>query len=347
MIRTLRVRLLCYTSAATAIVLVAAGLAIFFLTRASLFSEFDRALLSAAQAIQLATEQTAGGVHVDPEHTQFPEYLRRESSDYFEVWLDDGTEVARSVSLAGTSGLARPLEASRESVYCFVTLPDGQPGRQLALRFVPASEDEDQRSSPPGLARAVTLVVERHTSALNARLASLKWLLIFVGSIATAVTAATLYVAVSRGLRPLVALGARISKVREGNLLERIELQNTPAELAVVVDRLNELLGRLHEAIMRERAFTADVAHELRTPLAGLEVTLEVSTLKPRTAADYEARINKSIGIVHDMRSMVNNLLTLARADAGQLALNRTDITCSRLSRNAGRILLAGPTSGD
>jgi signal transduction histidine kinase len=328
---TLRIRLLCYTSAATALVLVAAGLAVFYLTRSSLLSEFDVALLSAARAIQSATEQNAGGIRVDADSTQFPEYARMELPDYFEVWTDDGGEVARSASMVDKGTFLRPVHHSSEAIYSFVTLPDGQPGRELAVRFVPTGDDEEKRTHANGPAHAATLVVARHTAALEARLGSLKWLLIFVGLTATAVTAATLHVAVARGLRPLGVLGSRISQIRQGNLLERIELPHTPAELKLVVDRLNELLARLHEAITRERAFTADVAHELRTPLAGLEVTLEVSALKQRASADYEARINKSLSIVRDMRWMVENLLTLARADAGQLAVNRSEIEIGSL----------------
>jgi signal transduction histidine kinase len=329
--RTLRTRLLVHTAAATALVMLAAGLAVIFFTRSSLLAEFDRSLLSAARAIQLATEQGAGGVSVDVAGAQFPEYARKDSPEYFEAWLDDGTQIARSVSLASGSGLGRQVAGGGAPVYAFVTLPDGRPGRRIEMRFVPAREDEEKPADRVSHNRSVTLAVAHHTDVLDARLSSLRWLLIFVGLAATAATAATLHVAVTHGLRPLKDLGGRISGIGQGNLGERIELPQTPAELAVVVDRLNDLLFRLHHAMSRERAFTSEVAHELRTPLAGLEVTLEVAASRQRAPADYEARIGKSLMIVRDMRSMVENLLTLARADAGQLAVNRCAIELESL----------------
>lgn len=335
--RTLRGRLLLYTSAATAVVLLAAGLAVYFLTRASLFAEFDGALLAAARALHAASEQHASGVRVEVERAQFPEFSRERSPDYFQVWLDDGTPVARSESLdVLKADLSRPATGAgaAEPAFDNVRLPDGRIGRAVRVSYVPRNEDEGRPGHPAFVPRGATVAVARHTGPLEGRLRDLRWLLVAVGLTATAVTAGTLHWAVKRGLRPLDALGARIAGVGQDNLLEPIELPDTPAELRGVVDRLNALLGRLHEAISRERGFTADVAHELRTPLAGMEVTLEVAALKPRTTADYQARIDKSLSIVRDMRSMVENLLTLARAESGRLPVTRSEVVLDSFVEN-------------
>src|SRR4029434_5671341 len=92
---------------------------------------------------------------------------------------------------------------------------------------------------------------------------------------------------VRRGLMPLDALALRISGVGRRDFAERIDLGQTPHELKLIVRRLNELLDRAEEGIGRERAFTSDVAHELRTPLAGLQATLELCAARPRSAAEY------------------------------------------------------------
>jgi signal transduction histidine kinase len=325
--KTLRARLLLFTTAATASVMVTAGMVIYLVNSASLHDEFDATLVSASRALQSATEQHRLGVRLDLDPAQFPEYSRNESPDFFEIWLEPTTVLARSQSLATTSGeLARPADAGKTPTLKSVRLPDGRVGRQITLRYTPRPDRESRSQPDPDSA---VLVVARHTGPLEGKLRDLRWLLFMVGVVATGVTAFTLFFAVSHGLRPLSGLANRIAGIGQTDLLTPVDVPNIPGELSVVVLRLNELLARLHEAIARERAFTADVSHELRTPLAGLEVTLEVASLKPRAPQDYESRIRKSLGIVREMRSMVDNLLTLARAEAGQLAVNESEVNVS------------------
>ncbi len=96
-----------------------------------------------------------------------------------------------------------------------------------------------------------------------------------------------------------------------------------PAEMAPVVERLNDLLRRLEEAFRRERAFAADAAHELRTPLSGLRCTLEVALTRPRTDNEYRLAMAECLEIIRRMQQMVDDLLVLARIEDGQSAAHR------------------------
>jgi two-component system sensor histidine kinase QseC len=107
-----------------------------------------------------------------------------------------------------------------------------------------------------------------------------------------------------------------------------------PGELAPIVHRLNALLARLEAAFAREKAFTADVAHELRTPLAGLRTTMEVSLAKTRDAADHRRALAESLTIAEQMQQMIENLLELARAEAGQLHVAQDDVDLVPLLRD-------------
>jgi len=112
-----------------------------------------------------------------------------------------------------------------------------------------------------------------------------------------------------------------------------------PAEMVPVAHRLNDLLQRLEEAFHRERAFTADAAHELRTPLAGLRSVIEVALARPRTGDDYEQAMTECLDIVLHTQSMIDNLLALARLDSGQLTLRPETLCLSEVVDAAWRPL--------
>jgi signal transduction histidine kinase len=165
----------------------------------------------------------------------------------------------------------------------------------------------------------VTLAVGRDTVEIERALSRLRLLLICGCAGAMLASVAVLSWFVRRGLSPLGRVAADIAAIGETRLSTRLEPGEAPGELTPIIDRLNELLARLETAFAREKALTADVAHELRTPLAGLRSTLEVSLSKERDARSYQMAMAESLTICQHMQQMVDNLLELARADAGQL----------------------------
>jgi two-component system sensor histidine kinase QseC len=321
---TLRGRLLAGTAAATAGILLLAGLLIYVIVRSSLRTEFDTALTASLRAIAALTEQDAHTVRMEPETANVAEFRRKERPDYFAAWLPDGTVVATSASLEGKSLPHADTPRIDPIVYESVRLPDGLAGRQATIRFVPPVEDPTGRVTRG--TREVVLTVARHTWEVDQKLAGLAWLLAGVVSSATLAAAGAMWLVVGRGLRPLAALASRISAIDRQRLGGRVELSDAPAELTPVVQRLNELLDRVQSMVLRERRFTADVSHELRTPLAGLEAMLDVCATRPRTSEEYGRTLAKCLRIVRSMHVMVDNLLTLARADARQLTLTRSRV---------------------
>jgi signal transduction histidine kinase len=332
---TLRRRLLAGAAAATAAILAASGLTLYGFVRTALLSEFDAALASSAAVLAGMTEQDGGRVTVDPEAADLPQYARGDAPDYFAAWADDGRPAGASTPAA----LARPAvpPAPGPGVVGYVTLPDGRPGRRVDLAFVPSGEHGphagETRPPPAGGGHLVTLSVARHTADLDSRLGRLAGLLAAVGVAATAAATLVMAVVVTRGLRPLSALASRIESVGPDSLDARVELRGVPGELSAVVNRLNDLLGRLQVAVDRERRFTADVAHELRTPLAGLEATIDVCAARDRSPADYARTLDACGRIVRGMHAMTESLLTLARADARRLPVDAAPVLVGPLLR--------------
>ena len=128
--------------------------------------------------------------------------------------------------------------------------------------------------------------------------------------------------AIRRGLRPLDTLARRLLR-REPGSHAPVTLDNAPTELRPLLDALNEQINRLENALERERRFSADVAHELRTPLASTMINLDAAIgARERGAAD---------GALADAREC---LVTLARRTEQLLAL-------ARLESGEGRRALA------
>jgi len=323
---SLRTRLVLSTALATAAVLAAAGVLLYGLVCGGLLDQFDRALLDKAQLLASAVERERGKVELEFDELDMREFRQPQPPAY--LWLrgSDGSALFRSSSAEAPDleGIGPPDESPALRP---VTLPGGRAGRAVAIRFVPRADEDDETEADgePGGGKTpiagpwLTLVLARETAPVDATLARFRSALIAVGLAAMGVSAGLLWLFVRRGLRPVEGLANQIARLGEQDLSVRVEAPDAPRELQPVVGRLNDLLHRLEAAFERERRFSADVAHELRTPLAGLRSTMDVSLTKPRDAAEYAESLRRCLRITIQMQAMVEHLLALARLDAGRI----------------------------
>lgn len=345
--RSLRATLILGTTIGTAAVLVAAGVLLYGLGADALLDQFDRALFDKARLLASAMEWEGGQLDLNVDEFDMHEFAAPDRPAYLEVWLPDGAVAFRSPSLGQEDlrPVAGPIDAPALRP---VTLPDGRAGRAVGILFVPRieskqeGEPKDDEAPAPGAAAAddareaaVTLVLARETAPVDATLARLKVLLVVVGLAALAVSAAVLSLIVRSALRPVDHLAGRIAALDERDLAERVDVPSVPQELRPVVDRLNELLGRLRTAFERERAFSADVAHELRTPLAGLRTTMDVALTRERRPDEYRAALEDCLRITAHLQGMVENLLSLARLESGQVGPGADAVSPNDLLRDA------------
>lgn len=161
------------------------------------------------------------------------------------------------------------------------------------------------------------LVIAQDTSAMAATLSRLRWLLALGWLISSLGCAGIVSWIVHRGMRPLDGLRRQMGSVQSADLQQDFSLPDAPGELQPVVTQLNELMGRIRAAFVREQSFTSDVAHEMRTPLAGLRSTLEVALSRPRESVEYKQAVQTSLAITLEMQSLVEVLLELARTSRG------------------------------
>ena len=131
--------------------------------------------------------------------------------------------------------------------------------------------------------------------------------------VALPVLALLIYFGIGRSLQPLRRLAQAVFRREPGNL-ETIDAGDAPSEIHPLVSALNGLFQRLRQAFEIERRFTADAAHELRTPLAALKIQAQVA-LRSQDSAEREAAIGKMLQGVDRASRLVEQLLTLARVD--------------------------------
>ena len=125
----------------------------------------------------------------------------------------------------------------------------------------------------------------------------------------------------------------------EGDLSARIAVERTDTELGQVASALNLAFDRLRESVERQRQFTADASHELRTPVATMMAELEWALLRERSSADYKESLETCHRAGARMQSLIEGLLTLARADSGELPVRRVTVRLDELVDGAVDLL--------
>jgi len=183
----------------------------------------------------------------------------------------------------------------------------GVPGDYRVLRMGVA----DGRHPP------MTLDMARSTRHLTRFLHKQQIALLIVLPILIALASLAGYLFVRRALRPVDEMAALAREISAGDLARRIPLPGSQGELRTLASTLNGMLARLDQAFSRMKTFTADTAHELRTPIATVRTALESSVGK--SPAEMEEAIGESLEELERLGFVVQKLLLLARADAGQL----------------------------
>ena len=121
-----------------------------------------------------------------------------------------------------------------------------------------------------------------------------------------------------KSIEPLEIISQKTNQITQQNLNERVPETGSNDEIGQLTRAINNLLGRLEQALQREKQFTSDASHELRTPLAVLRGTLEVLIRKPRSAEEYESKVKTALVSIDRMSAMIDQLLALARVENGK-----------------------------
>ncbi|MCS3407953.1 heavy metal sensor histidine kinase [Serratia sp. AKBS12] len=163
-----------------------------------------------------------------------------------------------------------------------------------------------------------------------------KMLARYLWRIVAAVVAAFLSIALlgywvmRRELRPLWRMAAQAAAISPQTLSTRLSEQGAPQELQQLIRSFNAMLDRLNAGYQRLTQFSADLAHEIRTPIGALMGQCQVALYQPRSTEEYETLLSTNMEELERISRMVENILFLARASEAQSVLNYRQLDVAR-----------------
>ena len=295
---------------------------------------FDRAIYDKAQALISLTELDEDGLEFDfAEDGAMLEFtVAAEVPEYYQLWEAGAELLLKSPSL-GDTGLPRAGVALGEHRFADIELADGRAGRLIETRFMPRVEDEDEDDEeeldlgPLPEPQPITLVYARERESLDATLFAIGFTIFGVFSLVLLLSGLLVWRLVGRGLAPLAKLAGQVAEIDESRLDQRLVHDGEQSlEIAPIENQLNHLLERLQSAFEREKRFSANAAHELRTPLSELRALAEVGRMLPEDREQVLAFFADVAAISGQMEKIVITLLELARSEAGLLRTDPEDI---------------------
>jgi len=324
--RNVRSRLtLWYVLVLAALLALYAGVASLFLFL-SLREDFDQNLLEDVETVEgMLAKEPNGAVTL---HSSHPDAAEPRVGHFIEVWSPQGMLLYRSASLQDQTlgSPPGPEEGLHDPAPSTAQLPNGTRVRLVSGVY----HIEDQR---------VVLRVAYSEEGLWRELGEFGEVLLFGFPIAVLLAGVGGYALARKALAPIDSMATQARTISAEKLGDRLSIENPEDELGKLGTVFNAMLGRLQAAFDQLRRFTADASHELRTPLTAIRSVGEVALQDQRSSAEYRDVIGSMLEEVDRLTRLAESLLSLSRADAGHIQLQREDMPLLRLAKEASSVV--------
>jgi two-component system OmpR family sensor kinase len=281
-------------------------------------------------AVVAATYFTYGRAR-DEANELFDLQLQQTAASIIGMPVDGGSPFATH----GSEGLFVQIW-DRQGVRIYLSRPPSADGERMPERSMPGFATID---TPSGRYRVFSVVANQQLVqvgqpvAVRAELAArLAFSTILPLAILTPLIGVFVWVAIERGLAPLRRVASAVQKRAPGQLAP-IDVAGWPSEVAPLIDALNGLLGRLDRAYDAQRAFVADAAHELRSPLAALALQAQLAQRAVSPEERDSALSDLREGLSRATR-VVEQLLALAREEPGLVERPPVEVDLAELARD-------------
>ncbi len=314
-----------YTASAFVVVAVATGL-LYWVLVTNVSREDDQFLVDTVQIMRAVLRERPNDIAALRQEVDWEGAARRYARVYVRV-LDERDhlliETPGASSIIGQHTLSPAGMGDEPGPGIDVASSAGAPYRMLAAWANVGTGNER---------RLIQIALDRTTERqLLADYRSRLWAVLALALIASALVG---YFVARRGMAPVAAIAGTAQRIGSSTLNERIPIARLPGELSSLAITFNAMLDRLEDAFTRLGSLSADLAHELRTPINNLRGEIEVALGKPRSAAEYQEALASVLEESGRLSLMIDGLMFLARAENPHTQIERTVVDLRRELRS-------------
>lgn len=290
------------------------GVSMWLVLRHELYGKADAALTSQIEDVtHFLKSQKKKNMTLDKLREEASEeYVLEHSGDFLQIYDADGNWLFRASSLVQNQVAALTPAAIKRPSFTNIQLGN------KPFRFV------KQRIEVNG--RAYTVQTGVPADQIIATLSRFRRYLLMLAPLLLFAAASGGYWLSQKALSPVDALTRAARSISGSNLADRLEKLATGDELQRLSDTLNEMLARIESSFLRVTQFTADASHELRTPISLIRTEAEIALRKSRGNEEYREALRHILLEAERTSSLVEELLSLARADSGRENVHLTII---------------------
>ena len=324
---TLRSRLTLHYASLLAVVLLLYAVTVSAFVLHNLHEQIDASLDRDIETVEGVLSMDANGtLHINS-HEGEAEHGELKRRYVLEVWTPDGhllyrSEPLRDQSLGPVPGGPVPGRQAQHSL----RLPSG-----MRLRVISRVHHMGKNTVVVRLAVNEEPLWEEFLEMVSVLAIGLP--------VAVLLVALSGYLLAARVLKPVDAMAQRASQITAEQLNERLAIENPEDELGQLGAAFNTALARLERSFEQLRRFTADASHELRTPLTAIKSVGEVSLAMTGDTSYYRDVIGSMLEETNRLTRLVDSLLTMARADSGQVQIHRTMVNLLELVQESCALL--------
>ncbi|MCE9594319.1 MAG: hypothetical protein K8S98_08995 [Planctomycetes bacterium] len=333
--KSIRAYLLSRLLGGSIVILVAAGFAVYFAVARSHARRFDENLADRVLGFASILFQTKDGLEFEFSGELMPEYERANAPAYFELRVVGGAVVESSESLAGRE-LSVVGTPGPEPIYWTAPLPDGRTGRFVAQIVEVHHVFPEEGPDRPTAATVLVTIARGREDLVVAEQETMAWCALVCVALCSLIAFVT-WTAVHGGLEPANRLAAALDALDVERLPDRLEVGEVPKELAPVAEKSAALIRRVDAALKRERRTTADIAHELRTPISELVTVTEVALRNGSDPEGSRRALSTARNVAWRMGHTVSTLLRLARLQTQSERFERVEVELADLVAEALR----------